>query len=367
MTKQPNHYKARRGFLFIFLLFFSAVAIAQNETCIVEATADTADILIGEQVTLTVTAKVGAGEKISFPTYSAEDEIVSGVEVIKNGKIDTLLVNNGKRWELSRKYIVTSFDSALYAITPEVYLNGDTIKSRSTIGLKVSSVPVDTTKLDNFVGPYGSVDEEFELNWLFLVSILLFILMAVILIVAIRKFRRNKLLPPQIIVEQVVSPHAEALNAIAKIRELPRNTKEDSENYYTRLSEILRVYLKRRFNVDALNLTTSEIIGVLIREQNVALLNELGEILNTSDLVKFAQYSASLNESDKNLLQAADYIHQTNSQTPPVQPKIVSVEPEENVARRVKRKKLKKYIIAAAILAAILLIYMMTVIIEIFI
>ena len=357
-----------RIYSFFFTMLFSMWSVmAQKTTCVVDAKVDTADILIGEQANITVTAKVAAGESVTFPTYAAEDVMSEGVEVVKNGKIDTVFIDNGKRWELSRKYIVTSFDSAIYAITPEVYIDGDTIKSRSTIGLKVSSVPVDTTKLDNFVGPYGSVDEEFELNWLFLVSILLFILMAVILIVAIRKFRRNKLLPAQIIVEQILSPHTEALNAIARIRELPRNTREDNENYYTRLSEILRVYLKRRFNVDALNLTTPEIINVLIREQNVALLNELGEILNTSDLVKFAQYSASLNESDKNLLQAADYIHQTNSQTPPVQPKIVSVEPEENVARRVKRKKLKKYIIAAAILAAILLIYMMTVIIEIFI
>ena len=57
---------------------------------VVEAKLDTADILIGQQVQLQVKATTDKRTHIIFPVYAQEDQITPGVEVVDNGKTDTL-------------------------------------------------------------------------------------------------------------------------------------------------------------------------------------------------------------------------------------------------------------------------------------
>ncbi|MBR3284119.1 MAG: hypothetical protein IKI60_02220 [Alloprevotella sp.] len=340
-------------FSLFFLLSFVNV-VAQSTPCLVEAKADTTDMLIGEQTKINVTAKVAVGARVVFPEYAPEEMMVPGLEVVASGKIDTTKTNDGKMWELKREYTVTSFDSALYSIVPEVYLDGDTIKSRSAIGLKVESIPVDTTKLDSFVEPYGCAEEDFTLDWIFVMAVVLLIATLVLMGILLKKFKSKKPLPVQTVIEEVTPPHREALASIEKLKLLPRNTREENETYYSELSAVLRKYLLARYGFDALKMTTSEIVHVLINGQNVGQLNELGEILKTSDMVKFAQYSASLDEGDKNLLQAANYIFQTRNEIDIIPPRTLNIETKENKEIRAQRKKMLKYIILLGIAALLL-------------
>ena len=83
------------------------------------------------------------------------------------------------------------------------------------------------------------------------------------------------------------------------------------KKYFMELTDVLRTYINDRFHFSSREMTTGEIIGRLKTSGDAQALGELRDVLETADLVKFAKYSATLAESDRAILQAAEYIRTT--------------------------------------------------------
>lgn len=95
--------------------------------------------------------------------------------------------------------------------------------------------------------------------------------------------------------EILLSPDEEALRALAEVEMQDLARRESAKVYYTRLSEILRRYLGRRYGCNALDMTSGELL------QRAAafgwpedLLRTLGDDMAEADSAKFARYSPSL-------------------------------------------------------------------------
>lgn len=294
---------------YLLLLTFIFTAVLSKGQVVVEAHLDTANILIGEQVELRVKCSAGAKQQIEFPYFQPQQEIVKGVEVVNNSRIDTLLSSNGQRIELTRRYTITAFDSALYRIPPiSIKVDGKDYLSRGNIGLKVSTVAVDTVHVDKFFGPHDVVDMPFVWSWRTTCLSLLAILMAVITLCLTIRRTDPRLITRRIVVHPPTPAHVTALNDIERIKS---NAMPDAKAYYMNLTEALRTYLSSRFGFNAKEMTTQEIIDELTANENEEALSELKDILVTADLVKFAKHKASLSEQDRNLVQALDYVKAT--------------------------------------------------------
>jgi hypothetical protein len=92
----------------------------------------------------------------------------------------------------------------------------------------------------------------------------------------------------------LLPPDEEALRALAELEVSGMVERDTAKAYYSRLSEILRRYLGRRYLFDALDMTTSEILGHA--EQigwGDGLYRLLAEDAEESDSVKFARYAPS--------------------------------------------------------------------------
>ena len=111
-------------------------------------------------------------------------------------------------------------------------------------------------------------------------------------------------------------PHQKALEAIATIKTEKMQTQEDPKEYYTRLTDTLRHYIEDRYGFSAMEMTSSEIIERLLRDGDATSLDELRQLFQTADLVKFAKYSTLMNENDANLVSAIDFINQTKQEVP---------------------------------------------------
>ena len=152
-----------------------------------------------------------------------------------------------------------------------------------------------------------------------------------------------------------VSAHQKAITEIEKLKEEKTAVSEDQKSYYTRLTMILRQYIAERFNFDAMEMTSSEIIERL-RGENEGAIEEMVSLFRTADLVKFAKYSVLANENDQNAL---SFINDTKKE----EEKPVKLVVEENeVEKKVKsqRRTLKLAIVvltAAALFALIVVIY----------
>lgn len=89
------------------------------------------------------------------------------------------------------------------------------------------------------------------------------------------------------------------------------------------------------------------------------MIDELKELFQTADLVKFAKYSTLINENDLNLVNAINFIDQTKIEGEETTEKIVPKLSEEDKRSRHARVTIKSliYVILAIVIA--LLVYVL--------
>ena len=136
------------------------------------------------------------------------------------------------------------------------------------------------------------------------------------------------------------------MRKIEQIKEEKIWQSEDSKEYYTQLTDTLRQYIKERYGFNALEMTSYEIIQKLQEVNDEDAVSELRELFQTADLVKFAKYSTLINENDRNLVSAIEYINQTKLEEPEQKPLPEVVVVEE------KRSKIAKMILIGSVVVA---------------
>ena len=102
-----------------------------------------------------------------------------------------------------------------------------------------------------------------------------------------------------------------------------------------------------------MEMTSSEIIEHLQAENDEEALRELRELFQTADLVKFAKYTTLINENDRNLVTAVEYINQTKIEEE------IKPQPTEIVVEE-KRSKIAKAILISCIAIAAIAIIVVT-------
>lgn len=328
-------------------------SVAQNVT--VEASLDSTAILIGEQLQMRTKVACPKGAKVVFPDYR-NGTVVEGVEMLEASDIDTVETDGG-RWELSRNYTLTSFDSAAYKIPRvEIDVNGKKYTSRNEIGLKVNTVKVDLQHPDDIRPGKGVVEGVFEwsselLWWCVAVwcCFLLCIFCAIRIAAAKPVTRRVKITPP-------TPPQKTAITAIERLRANEKEGEHQKE-YYMALTDVLRTYIVERFGFNAREMTTYEIVDHLRRNGDAAAIDELQNILSTADLVKFAKYEATLAESDRSLLQAVDYVRTTQINDPMAEMAVERVVVVSDSKQRAYKLSLKTVMIGSAFIGSAISLY----------
>lgn len=87
------------------------------------------------------------------------------------------------------------------------------------------------------------------------------------------------------------------------------------KDYYTGLTDILREYIDRRFGVNAVEMTSSEIIDALKHNSETQLVNDqLSEILAVADFVKFAGQRPLADDNERSFQRAVNFVNATKPQ-----------------------------------------------------
>lgn len=128
--------------------------------------------------------------------------------------------------------------------------------------------------------------------WSFLGWLLLAFLIMALVITALWLWKRRK--KASAIVEETGPPrpaHEIALEALNRLANSDFLKRQELKRFYIELSEIFRQYLSAHYGMDTLDRTTWEITQAL-RELGVSLtlIETIRDILEESDLVKFAKY-----------------------------------------------------------------------------
>ena len=342
----------------ILFLILMVAGVQVMEAQSVEASIDQIEMLVGEQAHVTLKAVAKENAKVEFPQFKPTEYVTPGVEVLACQPQEDKAADNGFV-EKSMVYTLTSFDDTLYYIPPlTVKIDGKPYQSKS-LALKVLTIEVDTAHAEKFFPPKGVQDNPFlwsEWSLIFWLSVLLLIISAITYYLYVR-LRDNKPIITHIRIVKKLLPHQKAMKEIEQIKADKMVAAENSKEYYTKLTDTLRKYIEERYGFSAMEMTSSEIIEKLMATQDQKALDELRELFTTADLVKFAKYSTLINENDKNLVSAIDFINQTKLENVPTEETVKPQLSEEDQRSMKTRRVLKAVITALLIVCALLLVY----------
>lgn len=325
---------------YILALICTCLSVSEMQAQVtVDAKLDSAAIFIGQQMGIQLEVSADKGKGVEMPRFDSLQNIVPGLEFVYSTPVDTEYVNEGKRMILRSKYYVTSFDTAIYLIPPfKVKVAGKTYESKD-LAMKVFDFDIDTTNIEKIFPNKDVMDPPFEwaewrvVIWLSIIAVII----ALILIYVAIRLKDNKPIIRRIKLKKHVAPHKAAMQKIEHIKEEKLSQSEDSKEYYTQLTDTLRQYMKDRYGFNATEMTTFEIIQNLQKVNDPEAIEELRELFETADLVKFAKYNTMINENDRNLVSAIEYINSTKleEEQKPQPEEIVVVDDRSKVAKYV--------------------------------
>ena len=301
------------GTLKVVMIFWLMIIPAGMYSQYVEIKAelDTNQVTIGDQFNLNLYVNQPAGMEVKFPEIA--DSLAGKIEVLRQYGTDT--ISTGDRLELNRKILLTCFDSGVYQIPPLPFTisseNWSDSLFSNPIFLAVNTVPLDSMIRD--IKQPIQVPVSFAEIYPFILIALGIALVVYIILYLIRKRKRKE--PVFSISKPQEPPHIIALRELDALRESKLWQRNEFKQYYTRLTEIIRTYIERRFDIPAMEQTSYDILSSWKDKGNndQDLFNILKQLLNLADLVKFAKEKPLPTDNETNLDNAYVFVRNTKT------------------------------------------------------
>ena len=333
-----------RKYIVIFILLI--LAVVSHAQVQVTASVDSTKILIGGRSHYFITVYAPKGTKISFPEFNNKKEIVSDVEVL-SAKSDTADANSKVR--IRRIYTITAWDAKRYTIPAQKVIVGGATKTTGNVTLDVQAVPINTVKSTPM--PPDDI-QKVPFSWGEWVPVILVIVLALILICFVFYLYRilcHKKNGRALKKTRALSYYEQAKHDLSEIA-ANKMLYAEQKAYYTDVTNVLRKYISQRYNINALEMTSHEILESM---KDVCDVSELKVIFNTVDLVKFAKYSTDANDMTYYLDSIVHFIDSTKVE----EAKDVVEEPKENISDTRSRKIIKLAIGLLLVTSVALFIY----------
>ncbi|MBR3951172.1 MAG: DUF4381 family protein [Bacteroidaceae bacterium] len=325
----------RNLILIIVTLALSAFStVRAQQPVVVEAVMDSSVLWMGEQTLIHLSLTQDKDMQILPPQIDVPGELVKGVEVVDLTQPDTLSLNNN-RLQIKQEVLVTSFDSGLYYIPPFKYVFDEDTFATESLSLKIVPVDVPEGATATDVKDIKDVVAPPFVLWDFIPAWMV-ILLAVVAILAIVAFwaikhYKNRKVEVTLPLEKQIPPYDLAMQALQQLRESKLWQQGQEKQYYTRLVDILREYIDSRFGINAMEMTSSQILAALHRNKDTKEVNKyLNEILSMADFVKFAKMRPLPDDNERVMRQALDFVELTRPQPEPLHDGESKAESDEN-------------------------------------
>ena len=275
-----------------------------------KAKLDSATLIMGKTTALHLEITQDKDARGFFVNEQA-DTLNAMVEIAERPQADTTDLGNN-RIQINRDLIIQSFDSGMWIIKPIPYVvNGDTAYCNQ-LTLKV--LPVDVSQMEDVhdIKPVETVPFNL-LDWLpdYWRAWLLGILLIAGGIWAYHKYYKkgvNPLKPSR----KRLPPYEEAMINLQNLKAAQLWQQGQEKEYFTGLTDILRVYIDRRFDINAVEMTSSQIIETLKKNDETRAVNEqLGMILEIADIVKFANARPLADDNEVAYQRAVNFVEAT--------------------------------------------------------
>ena len=263
---------------------------------------DKKDILIGEQITLTI--KANSSLRFVLPDSIPHFEIVEWSHADSSSPVQTI--------------IVTSFDSGrwVFPLLPvEISSSGGSPEMLHTDSfyVNVSYAPADSTNQLRDIKPIIKVSV-FDFFWVYIAGGVLVLLLIVFLLY--RYFKKKKQEAPAKAVSNL-SPFDEAMAELKNLSQFNLQDAAEIKLFHIKLADIFKNYIGRKQGKNLFSKTAGDLL-INMKEVNLPAENisDLATALRCTDAVKFAKYLPLPDQSEDALKKIKETITLTESSKP---------------------------------------------------
>lgn len=307
----------------VIIVLFPFSGVYASEKVIATAKLDSTAMIMGSKTALRVEFVGEFGDDAH--TYINQEEW-KDVEINESDSSETNILGNNRK-ELRAMFMVQAFDSGLFTLPPVYLISGkDTIASNTSV-LKVDPIALDTAnvifndgqpvdiKVHDITDVVDAEHKLFDIipDWVTITwpwILLAIALLALIIFVYLKWLRHGKL--PLIPVKKPVPPYVLAIEKLNALQQKKLWQQGAEKEYYTQLTDILRGYLYGRFGINAMEMTTPQIL-VKISDTDEAkeFASFVHSVLKEADFVKFAKAKPAAPENELAFRNVREFVELT--------------------------------------------------------
>jgi len=304
-----------KSLFILFVLLMTGGTRMQAQRTLIDAKIDNADLLIGEQTVLHLTVTTDYSKLVYCPIPL--DTLMTGVEVLALSKPDSTVIDNN-RLMIKQDILITSFDENLYLLPPFLAIDGNDTIFSNQVALKVSSIPVNIDAPDEFFDIKDVWKPPFVLAdyYPIIFGVLLILFLICVIGYIVQRLRNRQSTISESLKEELrIPPHELAIRELNEIKLQKLWQQGRNKEYYTQITDTLRRYIFRRFSINAMEMTSYEILDIITRENDArSVYDTLKQILQLADLVKFAKWRPLPDENDLCMAYAYLFVNQTKQE-----------------------------------------------------
>lgn len=281
---------------------------------VVSAAIDSTTLFIGDQTDLHLRATCEVGEQVQMPVLT--EQLVNGIEIVDRTIVDTTTLQDG-RVQYNQYLTLTSFQDSLFYIEPLAFMSGDdTVWSESLMLNVVQPFEMDSTDMaitdikDIYKAPiwwWGI------LRWVLLALAIVGIGVGGYYLITYLRNRYGNAPTTDVPTEPLRPAEEVALEKLDAIREQKIWQNGQVKEYHTQLTDVVREYIARRFEVSSTEQTSDETLRAMrgLLSEKKELYDDLRKMLTLADLVKFAKWTTTPDENELSLRSAYTFVKET--------------------------------------------------------
>lgn len=277
---------------------------------IVSASIDSTTLMLGDQTDLHLQVTHDATEQVEMPVFG--ETLQEGIEIVDRTIVDSLTLPDG-RLQLNQYLTLTSFKDSLFSIDPIAVVSGEDTFWTDPLALNiVQPFEVDTTLA---ITDIKDIERAPIWWWGIIRWILLAIGLAGLAVggwYAWQWYQKNRKPEEEEISPELLRPADEvALEKLDAIKAQKIWKDGKVKEYQTELTDVVREYIGRRFDVQSTEKTSDETLRAMKPLIDKDLFSKLSKMLQLADLVKFAKWHTTPDENESALTTAYEFVNET--------------------------------------------------------
>lgn len=276
---------------------------------VVSASIDSTMLMLGDQTDLHLQVTHEASEQVQLPAFG--ESLQDGIEIVDKSAIDTVKLSDG-RTQLTQTLTLTSFKDSLFAIEPIAVTSGEDTFWTDPMALNV----VQPFEVDSSLAITDIKDIERAPIWWWGIIRWILLAIGVFGLIYLAFWLWNKYHKVYEVAETVdpelLRPADEvALEKLDEIKAAKIWKDGKVKEYQTELTDVVREYIGRRFEVHSTEKTSDETLREMKPLIDKDLYARLKSMLQLADLVKFAKWHTTPDENEQALTTAYDFVNET--------------------------------------------------------